>query len=63
MNEDKDLLIKAARHAVKTNCSLGRFSTLARRAWFKETARANLRWQQKEARRVAAFTSKQGTVA
>jgi hypothetical protein len=33
--DDEDLLIEAARYAVKINCARNRFMSLAKRAWFQ----------------------------
>jgi hypothetical protein len=32
--EDEDLLMEAARYAIKVNCSRNRFMSLAKRAWY-----------------------------
>jgi hypothetical protein len=37
---DEDLLMEAARYAVKINCQRNRFMTLAKRAWFQAAIEA-----------------------
>lgn len=38
--DDDELLIEAARYAVKINCSRNRFMSLAKHAWYQATTEA-----------------------
>jgi hypothetical protein len=38
--EDEDLLMEAARYAVKIKCERNRFMTLAKRAWYQAAVEA-----------------------
>lgn len=38
--EDEDLLMEAARYAVKIDCQRNRFMTLAKRAWYQAATEA-----------------------